>query len=70
MQAQVNNTTKAQRGKRARGEVRQQPAETKRRYLQQLFRLQATARRIQNSRVVIALQSLINRVALRGLGVN
>ena len=45
-------------------------AEETARYLTQLFSLQATARRMRNSRVVIALQGLINRVALQGLGNN
>jgi hypothetical protein len=42
----------------------------KQKYLCQLFSLQAQARRMNNFRVVIALQVLIDEVAMRGLRLN
>ena len=46
------------------------PKEGNERYLIQLLGMLFTAIRTNNERVVIALQSLIDRVARRGLGVN
>jgi hypothetical protein len=44
-----------------RGEVRQAPAETGRRYIAQLQNMLGTARRMNNRRVIRALSSLIAR---------
>jgi hypothetical protein len=42
------------------------PKEAKERYIRQLVRMLFTALRMENARVVIGLQNLIDRVAMRG----
>jgi hypothetical protein len=65
MQAQPNNTRKAGASQATepwgRGELRQSPAETNKRYLVQINRMLVTARRWNKPGVIVALTNLLHK---------